>query len=132
MGHSKNWQNKLSNNNLLLQSVFQDLIQRVNIYLHLTLRRCDLCSTGRAENVGERERADVRGFPGAESESVSGDQTRGQQRVISYQEPGSETQISLDTNSLHLLRYSGTQDTQSGELARESVKLQSGSHLTLE
>ena len=71
---------------------------------------------GRAENVGERERADVRGFPGAESESVSGDQTRGQQRVISYQEPGSETQISLDTNSLHLLRYSGTQDTQSGEI----------------
>ena len=78
----------------------------------------------------EAEEADVRGFPGAES--VSGDQTRGQQRVISYQDPDSETQISLDTSSLHLLRHSDTQDTQSGEITRESVKLQSGSHLTLE
>ena len=30
------------------------------------------------------------------------------------------------------LRHSETQDTQSGEITRESVKLQSGSHLTLE
>ena len=63
----------------------------------------------------EAAEAEPRGFPGVSS--VSGDQRR--EDIRGYQDPDSD-------QSRHLL------STQSGEILRESVKLQSGSHLKVE